>query len=253
MKAIGVIPARLGSTRLAEKVLKPIAGKPMIQHVWEKAHAAKRLDRVIVACDDARIKSCVENFGGEALLTRADHPNGTSRIAEIASREKADLIVNIQGDEPMMHPASIDLLVDAMDQNAAVKMGTLAVRRTDRAEFENPNVVKVILDCRKYAVYFSRSPIPYVREAADWQNFSFLKHLGIYAYRRDFLLEFVKWPTSLLENYEKLEQLRVLEQGFEILVLETPHDSLSVDTFEDLTRVELRIKSACEKNVTGVV
>ncbi len=242
VKALGVIPARLGSTRLAEKVLKPIDGRPMIQHVWEKASRAQRLDKVVVACDDKRIRECVESFGGIAVLTSKDHPNGTSRVAEAAKREDGfDIVVNIQGDEPLIHPQAIDALVEVFDDFSDIQVGTLAVRLEDREVFENPNAVKVITDQHGNALYFSRSPLPYYREPHE-VPFSFLKHLGIYAYQMPFLFHFCDWPQSTLERVEKLEQLRILEKGFEIRVVETQHNSLSVDTSEDLERVEAEIR-----------
>ena len=247
-KAIGVIPARLGSTRLAEKVLRPIHGKPMIQHVWERASGARSLSDLIVACDDPRILDCVVSFGGKALLTRQDHPNGSSRVAEVASKREGDLFLNIQGDEPMMHPAGIDDLVEAMRNHPEIPVGTLAVRRNLDADYENPNVVNVVCSTGGNALYFSRSPLPYYRE----KNVStgdacvaptYLKHLGIYGYRRDFLLQFVTWPIGFLEDREKLEQLRILERDFAIRVVETAYDSWSVDTAEDLRLVEAKLKS----------
>lgn len=241
MKAIGVIPARLSSTRLHEKVLKPIDGRPMIQHVWERARQAKRLLDVIVACDDLRIKNCVEGFGGRAVMTRTDHPNGSSRVAEIAARESADVFINIQGDEPMIHPAGIDRIAEVFAENPDLKVATLAVPRTDRTDYENPNVVKVVCDERGNALYFSRSPLPHYRDTPAGPV-SYLKHLGIYGYRKNFLLQFVTWKPGRLEQNEKLEQLRILERGFSIRVIETPHDSFSVDTAEDLTLVESKLK-----------
>lgn len=239
MRIIGVIPARLGSTRLNEKVLKLIDGKPMVVRVWERAKMAKKLSDVIVACDDQRIADVVEAAGGKAVLTRADHPNGSSRVAEIASRENADVFINIQGDEPMIDPKGIDQLAEAF-ADAKVEVATLAVRKTGREDYENPNVVKVVMDANGDALYFSRSPIPYYREKPA--QFSFLKHLGIYGYRKNFITQFVAWKISGLEDAEKLEQLRILEKGVNIRVLETGHDSLSVDTAEDLAAVEARIK-----------
>ncbi len=240
MKIVGVIPARLGSTRLEGKVLKLIDGKPMVQRVWERACQAKKLSRVIVACDDKRIADCVESVGGKAMLTRADHPNGSSRVAEVASREDADVFINIQGDEPMINPQVIDQLAECF-ADASIQVATLAVRKKDQEDYQSPNVVKVVCDSKGDALYFSRSPLPYYREMP--QAFSFLKHLGIYGYRKDFLLQFVTWKTSALEDAEKLEQLRILEKGFRIRVLETAYDSLSVDTAEDLAAVEAKIKS----------
>lgn len=240
-KAIGVIPARLGSTRLAEKVLRPIHGRPMIQHVWERAHQARNLSDLIVACDDQRILDCVAGFGGKAVLTRQDHPNGSSRVAEVASKTEGDLFLNIQGDEPMMHPKGIDDLVEAMQASPEISVGTLAVRRSLDEDYENPNVVKAVCDSKGNALYFSRSPLPYYREKTQ-KDLTYLKHLGIYAYRRDFLLQFVTWPMGYLEDREKLEQLRILERGFEIRIVETSYDSWSVDTAEDLQLVESKLK-----------
>ncbi len=233
---IGVIPARLGSTRLQAKVLRPIAGRPMIEHVYRQARQSKKLNALIVACDDPGIKACVEAIGGEAVLTRSDHPNGTSRIAEVARAVEADVFINIQGDEPLIHPANVDLLADLFTREPGVQVATLAVRKNDRGDYENPGVVKVACDARGDALYFSRAQVPYFRDGHA--NLSYLKHLGIYGYRRDFLLKFVTWEAGVLENAEKLEQLRILERGFKIRVLETPHDSLSVDTLEDLEEVE---------------
>ncbi len=244
MKIIGVIPARLGSTRLREKVLKPIQGKPMVQHVWERAKEAKKLSAVIVACDDARIEQCVKNFGGQAMLTSPEHPNGSSRVAEVARREKADVFMNIQGDEPMIHPDAIDQLAEAFEQDGDIRVGTLAVKRSDRAGYENPNVVKVVCNEKGDALYFSRSPLPYFRSPlSDTDRVpAYWKHLGIYGYKKDFLLQFVSWGPGWLEDQEKLEQLRILERGFPIRVIETEHDSTSVDTAEDLAVVEAKIK-----------
>lgn len=244
MKIIGVIPARLGSTRLQEKVLKLIGGKPMIQHVWERSRRSKKIADLIVATDDARIKECVEGFGGKAMMTRADHPNGTSRAAEVAVRENADVFINIQGDEPLINPAVIDSLA-ASFEDAQIHVATLAVRKTDAEDYENPNVVKVVTDEKGNALYFSRSPIPFYREKPA-KNFSFLKHVGIYGYRKKFLLDFVTWKTGKLEDVEKLEQLRILERGFSIRVLETVYDSWSVDTAADLAVVEAKLKTGSQ-------
>ena len=241
VKALGVIPARLGSTRLPEKILRSLNGKPMIQHVWERAKHAKRLEDVIVATDDARIQKCVEGFGGRAVMTRSDHPNGTSRIAEVMGHFKHELVINIQGDQPLVDPAALDEMVSIFEAAKDVEMLTLAVRMTDKASFENPNVVKVVCDGEGDALYFSRATIPFFQGKQDCA-FSFLKHLGVYGYRRDFLLAFVAWPPGVLENSEKLEQLRVLERGRSIRVIETKYDFISVDTEEDLREVEKRMQ-----------
>lgn len=242
MKALGVIPARLGSTRLPEKILREIAGKPMIWHVWHRAKQAKKLEEVIVATDDARIRTCVEGFGGKAVMTRADHPNGTSRIAEVMEKFKRDIVINIQGDQPLVDPAALDEMAGIFEKDKKTDVLTLAVRMTDKAAFENPNVVKVVCSEDGNALYFSRAQIPFL-QGKPCCEFSFLKHLGVYGYRRKFLLEFVGWRPGALENTEKLEQLRILERGREVRVIETAYDFISVDTEEDLGEVERRLNS----------
>lgn len=252
MKIVGVIPARLGSTRLHEKVLKPIHGKPMVEWVWRRAAGAKKLNDLIVACDDRRIADCVRGFGGKAMLTSPDHPNGSCRVAEVASKIQADVLINIQGDEPMMHPQGIDQLAEIFLRHPDTKVATLAVRKTDAQDYANPNVVKVVCAAQGHALYFSRSPLPYFRaplppsphlDGGREGGGTYLKHLGIYGYNRDFLLDFVTWPAGNLENWEKLEQLRILERGIPIRVLETAHDCWSVDTAEDLAVVESKMSA----------
>ena len=239
MKTLGVIPARYGAQRFPGKPLALIAGKPLIQRVYEQARQAKRLDRVVVATDDARIAAAVKKFGGEVVLTSPACPSGTDRAAEVARQLDCDLIVNIQGDEPLIQPAMIDQLVDGF---AGCDMATLA-RPIESAEvLANPNVVKVVFASNGNALYFSRHPIPFVREVGTpAQHF---KHLGIYAYRREFLLKFVQLPQSALEKTEKLEQLRALENGFAIKVLVTPHDSVGVDVPADVEIVEEILRKA---------
>lgn len=243
LKAVGVIPARLGSTRLSEKILREISGKPMIRHVWERAKQAKKLGDVVVACDDERIRECVEAFGGKAILTRADHPNGTSRIAEAIAHFKHDVVINIQGDQPLVDPKALDEMVALFEGFPKVEVLTLAVRMTEKAAYENPNVVKVVCDLNGNALYFSRAAIPFF-QGKQTCGFSFLKHLGVYGYRRDFLLKFVAWEPGILENAEKLEQLRILEKGHGIRVIETKYDFISVDTEEDLREAERRLNAA---------
>ncbi|HOW58485.1 MAG TPA: 3-deoxy-manno-octulosonate cytidylyltransferase [Candidatus Omnitrophota bacterium] len=241
-KALGVIPARLGSTRLSEKILKLILGKPMIQHVWERAKQAQKLEEVIVACDDERIRSCVESFGGKAFMTRSDHPNGTSRIAEVMERFNQEIVINIQGDQPLVDPKALDEMVGIFEKSPGTEVLTLAIRMTDKTAHENPNIVKVVCDKEGDALYFSRAPIPFFQGKQNCA-FSFLKHLGVYGYRRDFLLKFVAWEPGILENIEKLEQLRILERGRSIRVIETSYDFISVDTEEDLKEVESRLRA----------
>ncbi|MDP3921589.1 MAG: 3-deoxy-manno-octulosonate cytidylyltransferase [Candidatus Omnitrophota bacterium] len=241
-RTVGVIPARLGSTRVPGKVLRPLAGRPMIYHVWKRVTEAKSLSDVIIACDDPSVESCAKEFGAKVVMTRQDHPNGTSRVAEVAAQIDADIVINIQGDEPFLNARNIDSLVGVLAAGPEISVATLAVRKTERAEYENPNVVKVVCTESSDAIYFSRSPIPYFRDVAP-ADFSFLKHLGIYGYRRDFLLEFVRWNSGQLEGWEKLEQLRIIERGIPIRVVETPYDSLGLDTEEDFTNAEFAMKN----------
>lgn len=243
MKFVGVIPARLASTRMPEKVLRPLNGRPMIFHVWQRACRAASLDEVIVACDDKRVFDCVRDFGGEAVMTRAGHPNGTSRAAEVIAERDADVVVNIQGDEPLIEPGNIELIAAAFGESPGEDVVTLSVRKTDRADYEDPNVVKLVTDEQGYALYFSRAPIPWYRDA-DGGEFYYFKHPGIYGYRKSFLLDFVKSAPARLEEVEKLEQLRILARGSKIKVVETVHDSLGVDTEEDLRAAERKLKEA---------
>ncbi len=242
MKAIGVIPARLGSTRLANKVLLPIAGKTMIQHVWEQATRIRGLDGIWIACDDLKIAEVVAKFGGKCIMTRVDHPNGTSRIAEALEKLKAEkieveVVINIQGDQPLLDTAAIERLADIFKQSADLQMATLAIRSNNAEEYRNPNVVKLVCDENGRALYFSRAPMPFWRDSQKTPEF--WKHIGVYGYRRDFLKKFVGWPEGRLEQLEKLEQLRVLERGVEIQVVETKQDFISVDTAEDLKQAEV--------------
>jgi 3-deoxy-manno-octulosonate cytidylyltransferase (CMP-KDO synthetase) len=236
--AIAVIPARYASTRLPGKPLVPIAGKPMIQRVWERARQAKSISRVIVATDDERITRAVEAFGGEARMTRVDHRSGTERIAEVAVHVEASVYVNVQGDEPLIDPASIDAAVEALLGDDAVQVATIAVPITAPGDIMDPNVVKVVLDFDDSALYFSRAPIPWVRDSEHRVHARHLKHLGLYVYRREALLEFPILPQGELERLEQLEQLRWLENGWKIRVAEVEHDSVSVDVPEDVARVE---------------
>lgn len=240
MKTIGIIPARYGSTRFPGKPLHPIAGKPLLQHVVDRCRQARALAEVIVATDDERIATVARAFG-QVELTRPDHPSGTDRVAEVARRYACDAVVNIQGDEPLLDPGVIDAVVAALE-NAG--MSTAATPLRDPAEYEDPNAVKVVVSVSGRALYFSRRTIPYLREAADrpvaeqMGGFPFLKHLGIYGYRRDVLLRLVDLPVSALEQAERLEQLRALENDVPIAVVQVPHDSVGVDTLEDARRVE---------------
>lgn len=239
MKFLGVIPARYASTRLEGKPLKDICGHTMIEWVYRRATLAN-LDKVIVATDSLKIYEEVKNFGGEAILTREDHQNGTSRIAEVCEKiTDYEVIINIQGDEPLIEPDMINNLIEAFKKEKDLKMGTLKHRLENMEEIENPNVVKVVCDRNDYALYFSRSMIPYPREL-DIKNY--FKHIGIYGYKREFVLEYSQMKSTPLEKSESLEQLRVLENGYKIKVLETDKKIIGVDTQEELDRVIEHIK-----------
>lgn len=234
MRTLCVIPARYASTRLPGKPLADICGKPMICRVWERARRAEKPERVIVATDDQRIYDAVRKDGGEAMLTRADHPTGTDRLAEVAQAHGAvDLIVNVQGDEPLIEPSVIDELIALFEADENLQMATVMTRMEDEEEQKNPNNVKVVVDKLGYALYFSRSLLPYPRAAAA----PVYKHIGIYAYRRDFLLHYARLAPTPLEKAESLEQLRALENGYGIRVLETASRFIGVDTPEDLALV----------------
>lgn len=235
MKVMCVIPARYASTRLPGKPLKLIVGKPMIQHVFEQASRAQLPDQVIVATDDSRVYDAVKGFGGNAVMTREDHPNGTSRLAEVAEKyPDVDVIVNVQGDEPMIPPEVIDALAEAFVKEPDLKMATMKVLM-DEADYDNPAAVKVVTDKDGYALYFSRSLMPYPRNRNEF--FKVYKHVGIYAYTRDFLLQYAGMAPTPLEQVESLEQLRVLENGYRIKVLESDFKGVGVDTPEDLAAV----------------
>ena len=239
MKVVGIIPARFASTRFPGKPLAPVAGKPLIQRVVEQCQKAKSLSEIIVATDDERIFSAAKKFC-RAEMTSPNHPSGSDRIAEVAGKISCDAIVNIQGDEPTIEPAVIDSVASAL---ADCEMSTAATRIKNPADLDNPNVVKVVVNAAGRALYFSRRTIPYLREAASGSSeqlaaFAFLKHLGIYGYRRGTLLRLVKFPVSPLEAAEKLEQLRALESGIQIAVVKVDYDSIGVDAPEDAARVE---------------
>ena len=240
MKAIGVIPARWGSTRFEGKVIANLLGKPVVQHVWENAKKAKTLDDLVVACDDERIMKVVKEFGGKAIFTSPNQPSGTDRLAEVVNPLDVEIAVNIQGDEPLMKPIMIDNLVMALQDEKVAQMATVLKKIEDESEQTNSNVVKVIADKNGYAIYFSRYAIPYNRtgEADEKKRPVYYKHIGLYAFTKDFLFTFRNLPHSALENAEKLEQLRVIENGYKIKIVETKFDTVGVDTHEDLKRVE---------------
>ncbi len=242
MKAVGIIPARWASTRLPGKVLVPIAGKSMLRRVWERASAARELSDVIIACDEQRVLDAAVAFGAHAVMTKIDHPSGSDRVAEAAAGTDAGIIVNIQCDEPLIQPGLIDALVLDLKADPGCVLATPVKRISGVEEFHNPNVVKVVVDRNCCALYFSRAPIPFKRDGAA-DTGKYFKHLGIYAYRREFLFEFCRWPKSFLEQEEALEQLRVLEAGFKIKTVETSMEAIGVDTREDVIRVETYMKA----------
>lgn len=236
---VAVIPARYASTRLPGKPLLAETGRTLIQHVVEAATRATRLDRVIVATDDPRIADAVEAFGGEAAMTRPDHPSGTDRVAEVAAElPDAAILVNLQGDEPEISGDAIDALVALLEAHPEAPMATLATPIHDDGQFHDPACVKVVVASDRRALYFSRAPIPHARDGREHRLG--LLHLGIYAYRRDFLLRLASLPPSELERTERLEQLRVLEAGFPILVHEVAESGIGIDTPEDYRRFVAR-------------
>jgi 3-deoxy-manno-octulosonate cytidylyltransferase (CMP-KDO synthetase) len=233
-----VIPARYGSTRLPGKPLVELAGKPMVQRVVERAKLAKTAGRVIVATDDERIVRKVQEFGGEARMTRTDHRTGTERIAEVAAHVEGQIFVNVQGDEPLLDPTAVDTAITALLEEPAAAIATVAVPIRTPADIMDPNVVKTVLDFDDNALYFSRAPIPWVRDSAHKTHARHLKHLGLYVFQRDALLEYPTLPQGELERLEQLEQLRWMENGWKIRVGEVEHDAVSVDVPEDVQRVE---------------
>jgi 3-deoxy-manno-octulosonate cytidylyltransferase (CMP-KDO synthetase) len=247
LKVLVVIPARYASVRFPGKPLTPIAGQPMIQRVVERARQAQLVSKVVVATDDDRIKTAVEAFGGEAILTRSDHRNGTDRVAEVAAHIEAEIYVNVQGDEPLIDPGTIDAVVEAMQGDEAMQIATPAIAIHHQNDIMDPNVVKVVRDFDGNGLYFSRAPIPWVRERDDSVVVQHWKHLGLYGFRRSVLIEYPTLPPGELEKIEQLEQLRWLENGFRIGVVETEHDAVSVDIPSDVERVE-KLIAAGEKS-----
>ena len=249
MKVIAIIPARYASSRLPGKPLLEIGGKPMILHVVESATAAPSINKVIVATDDKRIFDVVEDSGYEAMMTRIDHQTGTDRLAEVAEQLDAEIIVNVQGDEPFIDPATIEAALEPLLSDEKILMATTCEPIDSVADVMNPNVVKVVRDKDNFALYFSRNPIPFLRAEVQAHGSlenalhahpallkSFFKHTGLYVYRREFLLDYAKMAPTFLEQAEALEQLRVLENGFRIKVVEVAHRSIGIDTMEDLEK-----------------
>jgi 3-deoxy-manno-octulosonate cytidylyltransferase (CMP-KDO synthetase) len=237
-RVVIVIPARYGATRLPGKPLVSLAGKPMVQRVYERAKLAKSAQQVIVATDDERIVKAVEGFGGEARMTRPDHRTGTERVAEVAAHVEGDVFVNVQGDEPLLDPAAVDTAVGSLLEEPMAQVATVATPVKTPADIMDPNVVKTVLDFDGNALYFSRAPVPWVRDTATKIQVRHLKHLGLYVFQRDALLEYPTLPQGELERIEQLEQLRWLENGWKIRVAEVEHDAVSVDVPADVERVE---------------
>lgn len=243
MKVIGIIPARYKSSRFPGKALADILGKPMVQHVYERASQSRSLDDVIVATDDDRIFETVNHFGGKVVMT-PDCPTGTDRIAHVAedrdsslALQDSDIIVNIQGDEPLLEPAMLDEMIQPFFHAPSILVSTLIQRITSEEDYRNPNVVKVVIDKDGFAMYFSRSPIPGNINFSWHEDMRTYRHVGLYSYRRDCLLKFVKLPRACFEQIEGLEQLRFLENGIRIKTVETRYSTIGVDTPADLARV----------------
>lgn len=238
-KIIAVIPARYQSSRFPGKPLAVIAGKPMIQHVYERVKRVERIEKVVVATDDERIYDVVQGFAGEAVLT-GECNCGTERVYETVKEERCDIIINVQGDEPLIHPQMINELIDTI-VNRNVPMATLCKELTTQEDIINPNIVKVVMDFQGDAIYFSRNPIPFNRD--NIADIRYFKHIGIYGYRKEFLGQYVNMPKSPLECAENLEQLRVLENGYKIAVAETQYDSIGVDLPEHIQQIEEMLKN----------
>lgn len=236
MDVIGIIPARYASSRFEGKILANILGKPLIQHVWENAKKSKLLDDLIVACDDERIKKVVEDFGGKAIITSRDHDSGTDRLTEIVQPLDVKIVINIQGDEPLIDPTIINHLTSALLDDSDCVMATVIKRIDNKEEIKDPNVVKVVIDRDDFVLYFSRAAIPYAGKTTK-EDF-YYKHIGLYGYTKDFLFTFKNLPESHLEKIERLEQLRVLEGGFKIKAIHTDLETIGVDTPEDIEKVE---------------
>ncbi|MGH9814330.1 MAG: 3-deoxy-manno-octulosonate cytidylyltransferase [Candidatus Acidiferrales bacterium] len=245
MHIVAGIPARYGSSRFPGKPLALLAGRPLIEHVYRRVGSVAEISEVIVATDDARIVAAVEVFGGQARLTSSAHRSGTDRLAEVFAAVECDVVVNVQGDEPLIQPEAIRQALNPFLVDARLQVSTLKTRIRELETLMSPHVVKVVTDAEGYAVNFLRAPDPPVGPgmAVDLERVAYFKHLGLYAYRRAFLLEFAKWPSSPREEAEKLEQLRMLDHGVRIKVVETPHDSIGVDTPQDLARAEATLAS----------
>lgn len=242
MDVIGIIPARYSSVRFEGKVLADILGKPMLQYVWERAKQAFLLDDLIIACDDERIASVAKEFGAKVVLTAKAHTSGSDRISEVVNPIDTKIVINIQGDEPLIHPMMIDTVAQALLDESSTSIVTLMKIIEDPKEIEDPNVVKVVVDKNNFAIYFSRAAIPFKANDSKVKNPIYYKHIGLYGYTKDFIFTFKNFPVSKLESIECLEQLRVLEEGFRIKVIETKYETIGVDTPEDLEKVKAYLR-----------
>ena len=249
LHVIGVIPSRWGSTRFPGKPLHLIAGKPLVQHVWDQCQKCNHLDSVVIATDDERIEAACKSFGADVIMTSSDHPTGSDRIAEVLTKlPAATHAVNIQGDEPLIDPALIDSLAQLMRDDSSLEMATAASPLTEAKDIADPNIVKVVLNEASDALYFSRSPIPYQRTTPD--ELVIYRHIGLYAYRRDFLKKFLSWEPTLIEKTESLEQLRALSHGTRIQVSLTDHVAPGVDTPEQAAAIEQLLQQTSESPLT---
>jgi len=244
VKILAVIPARYESTRFPGKVLAKQTGKYLIQHTWEQVRKVSMLERIIIATDSEIVRDACDSFGAECVMTSASHQSGTDRIAEAVAKINADIVINVQGDEPEIEPANVELLAKLMIDNPRAKMATLIAKFDNKEQVENPNIVKVVLDKDKYAIYFSRSVIPYCRKNPPVGDLNdYYRHLGIYAYTKDFLLQITKLPPGKLEQIEQLEQLRVIENGIPILTGIVEHIAPGIDTPQQYDDFVKRIKN----------
>lgn len=242
MDVLGVIPARYSSTRFAGKVLADILGKPMIQHVWERAKKALLLDDILIACDDERVAKVAEDFGARVVLTAKGHASGSDRICEVINPLDVKIVVNIQGDEPLIHPTMIDSVAGELLKNASLSVATVMKRIEDPSLVGDPHVVKVVVDKNNFALYFSRAAIPHQAQNSEVGQPVYYKHIGLYGYTKDFLFTYKNLPVSILEKTESLEQLRILAEGIRIKVIETKYDTIGVDTPEDLEKVKEHLR-----------
>ena len=243
MDAIGIIPARYAATRFEGKLLVELCGKPVIQHTWENAKKSKSIEDLIIATDDRRIYNLSKGFGAKAIYTSKAHKSGSDRLTEVVASIDTKIVVNIQADEPLIHPTMIDDVVSPLLRDETIHITTLCHKIKNKYEISDPNVVKVVMDRKGFALYFSRAPIPYEASYRS-RSAAYYKHIGLYAYTKDFLFTFKSLPQSRLEKVEKLEQLRIIENGYRIKVIETRFDTVGIDTPEDLQKATELIKGS---------